>query len=259
MPALPALAIGAAGLAGAAISSSAAKNAANTQAAAETSAAATQKQMYDETAARLAPFTTAGTTATSQIQNTAPFSFGSFNFQPTESQLEQTPGYQFNLTQGEKSVQNSYAAKGLGTSGAALKGAETYASGLADSTYQNQFSNALNSYQANYGTAQGQYNTNLSRLQNLANTGENAAAQTGAYGTQTAANIGQTAVGAANASAAGTVGSANAISGGLGSVSNAYLLNSFYGGGGQNAGSFYTGSPTTSDVNQTAYNAGAVY
>ena len=61
----------------------------------------------------------------------------------SQSQLEATPGYQWNLAQGEQGVTNSAAARGLADSGAALKGAASYASGLADSTYQNQYNDAL--------------------------------------------------------------------------------------------------------------------
>ena len=62
-------------------------------------------------------------------------------FAPTMENLEKTPGYKFILDQGLKAVQNSYAAQGLGTSGAAMKGAADYAEGLASTTYQNQFKN----------------------------------------------------------------------------------------------------------------------
>lgn len=211
MPVLPALVVGAAGLAGAAISGSAAKSAANTQATAEQQASQVQQQQFQETQANLAPYNSAGQQAINSIQK-----LGGFAFDPTEAQLEQTPGYQFNLDQGLKATQNGYAAQGLGTSGAALKGAATYASGLADTTYQNQFNNALNSY-----------NANVAKQQGLINTGEAAAANTGQFGTQTAANIGQTIVGGANASAAGTVGAANAAAGGISSLGNAFFLNSF--------------------------------
>src|ERR1700744_6586099 len=54
--------------------------------------------------------------------------------QMSEAQLQQTPGYQFNLQQGLKGVQNSAAARGLAGSGAALKVAATDALCLADST-----------------------------------------------------------------------------------------------------------------------------
>lgn len=79
----------------------------------------------------------------------------------TQAELEQTPGYQFARSQGLQSVQNSAAARGLGVSGAAMKGAATFATGLADNTYQAQFaqqqqlfSDALNQGQAQFGNRQ---------------------------------------------------------------------------------------------------------
>lgn len=209
-----------AGLVGAGISASAAGNAAKQQTAAEQSAQQIMQQQYQQTRADLLPYNTAGQGAVQAIQN-----MGDFNFAPTQANLEATPGYQFNLSQGLKATQNSAAARGLGVSGAALKGAASYASGLADTTYQNQFSNALNTY-----------NTNLAKQQQLAGLGESAAAQTGAYGTQTASNIGQTAVGVGNAQAAGTVGTANAIAGGLSGVGNAFLTSAFLNNPSNNAG-----------------------
>lgn len=192
-------AIGAVGsLGSAAIQSSAANHAADLQ-----------QQMYQTTRGDLLPYNTAGQAATQQIQN-----MGAFNFAPTQAQLEATPGYQFNLSQGLKATQNGAAAQGLGSSGAALKGAASYASGLADTTYQNQFSNALNSY-----------NTNLAKWQNLAGLGENAAAQTGNAGTMAASNAGQALIGGANATAAG-------IQGATGNIGNAYISNAFLNNGG---------------------------
>ena len=218
-----AAAIGIGSVASAVIGSSAAKSAAKTQAAAETSAANTMSQQYQQTRADLSPYNTAGQTAVQNIE-----AMPGFSFAPTMQQLEQTPGYQFTRDQGLLSTQNGYAAQGLGSSGNALAGAARYAEGLAGTTYQNQFANAMSTYQAN-----------LAKQQGLAGLGESAAAQTGSFGTQTAANIGQTAVGAANAQAAGTVGAANAISGGINGISQAYLANQFlsqsngglYGGG----------------------------
>jgi hypothetical protein len=217
--------VGAAGLASAAIGSSASKSAAQTQANAANQSAATQLAMYEQTVARNQPFVDAGTAATSRIQNMEPFTNpgGTFNFQPTQAQLEATPGYQFSRSQGLKATQNSMAAQGLGSSGAAMAGAAKYAVGLADSTYQNQFKNALDSYTTNFDAARNTYATNLGTQQSLAQLGENAATLTGAQGTTAAANIGQSNIGAANASAAGTIGAANATSAGIGSIANAYL------------------------------------
>lgn len=179
-------------------------------------------------------------------------------FNPTMAQLEQTPGYQFTLDQGLKATQNSYAAQGLGTSGAAMKGADQYATGLASTTYNQQLQNYLTqnaqqynmllsgqSQGANLASAQntilqggntGAFNMSqanqqltLSQLLSTGQLGENAAAQTGAQGvaSQTAANqllvggAGAQAsgiVGAAGASAAGQIGSANALGAGLSGV-----------------------------------------
>src|SRR5579871_6684786 len=116
-----------AGLVGSGISAIAAGNAANKQVAAEQSAQQALQQQYQQTRADLLPYNTAGQAAVQNIQQMPAFSFA-----PTQAQLEQTPGYQFNLSQGLKAVQNSAAARGLGVSGAAQKGAASYASGLAD-------------------------------------------------------------------------------------------------------------------------------
>jgi len=211
----------AAGVASAGIGAAASLTAAGDQESAEEYAANVQQQMYNQTAARLAPYNTAGQSANAQISGMAPFSFN-----PSMATLENSPGYQFNLKQGLESTQASAAARGLGVSGAALKGAAGYSQGLAGNQYL--FSNALQSY-----------TTNLGRLQGQAGLGENAAAMTGNFGTQTAQAIGQTAVGAANAQAAGLVGTANAATGGLNTASNAFLTSALFGRGmygGQTAG-----------------------
>lgn len=123
---------------------------------------------------------------------------------PNLATIAQTPGYQFNLNQGLKSVQNGAAARGLGISGASLKGAANFATGLADSTYQNQFSNLLTNQ------------TNVfNRLFGQATLGANAAANLGTNATTTGQGIASNDIGAGNAAAAGTIGSASALSSGL--------------------------------------------
>jgi hypothetical protein len=150
-------------------------------------------------------------------------------FQPTQAQLEAMPGYQFDLAQGQRGVENSAAAQGRGISGAALKGAANFATGLANNTltteqqiFQQNLANVMNPLQA------------------LAGLGENAAATTGNLG-QGAVNSANAAnIGGANALAAGTVGSANAIGGALGglggSASNFLLFNALTGGSGGGSG-----------------------
>ena len=78
----------------------------------------------------------------------------------TQAELEATPGYQFTRNQGLKAVQNSAAARGLGSSGMAQRGAAEYATGLADTTWQNVYAQQAAERQARY-TAQA---TDLERM-----------------------------------------------------------------------------------------------
>lgn len=111
-----------------------------------------------------------------------------FSFDPSD--LEDTPGYQFTLQQGLKSLNNQNAAKGLGLSGAQQKGALEYATGLADNTYGQQYNRALQGYMTNYGLASDMYN----RLSGLAGMGQSSAAGVGNAGMQTASTLGNLAM-----------------------------------------------------------------
>lgn len=222
-------AVAAAGI-GAMATSGAADTAANAQMDASNNSIAAQERQQAQTRADLLPYNKAGWGATNALTDLTGTGTGEdplkSYFSPItmdEATLEQTPGYQFNLTQGLKATQNSAAARGLGVSGAALKGAASYATGLADNTYQNQFNNATTNQ------------TNMfNRLMGISTLGENAAAQTGANGTQIAANIGNSLTGIGNAQAAAAMASGNAISSGASNaasgISNAYYLNSLIGG-----------------------------
>jgi hypothetical protein len=137
-------------------------------------------------------------------------------FQPTQAGLEATPGYQFNLNQGRMAVANSNAAQGRGISGAALKGAANYATGLANNTLTTQ----QGIFQQNLGNV-------LNPLMSLSSMGQNAATMTGSQGLQATSNANNALIGGANAQAAGMIGGANAISTGLsnaGSAATNYAL-----------------------------------
>lgn len=191
------------------LGSGAASSAADTQSAAANRAAELAQAQYQQTRADLAPYREYGTAAGSDLVNRLTRLTSPFN--PTQASLKATPGYQFTKTQGLQAVQNANAAKGLGISGAALKGAANFATGLADSTYKTQFdidqANKTNSF---------------NKLLALIQTGQNAAAQTGTFGTQAAQNAGQFATSGANAQAAGTVAGANALGGAANTAANAY-------------------------------------
>ncbi|GAA4475583.1 hypothetical protein GCM10023157_04710 [Gluconacetobacter asukensis] len=159
----------------------------------------------------LNPYATTGTNAINGLSNGL-----------TESYLQSTPGYQWNLNQGEQAATNSAAARGLANSGAALKGAATYASGLADSTYQNQFND-----------------TNA-----LAQEGYNALNQQGNNTMTAANNAGQIRMEGANGAMATTVGAGNALSSGISSLGNTAaqygLYSSLLNGGSGNDTSNYS-------------------
>ncbi len=178
----------------------------------------------------------------------------------SQAELEATPGYQFNLSQGQQAVASSAAARGLGVSGAALKGAATFATGLADNTYMNQFnikqqqfSDQLSKDNQNFGQGntnfnnilnlrQGQFNQQQTRLgdwnaigqfsqgalrdrlnflSTMGTTGESAAAQTGSIGASLANNSGNQQIAGATQIGNTISQGANALSGSI----NGYLNN----------------------------------
>lgn len=233
MPFAVAAGIGAVGsIASGLLGSSAASSAADTQSAAARDAAALQDKQYQQTRTDLSPFREQGVGALAALSSRLADLSSPFN--PTKANLEATPGYQFVRDQGLRAVQNGAAAKGLGISGAALRGAEDYATGLADSTYQTQF----NIDQANKTNA-------FNKLMGLVGVGQSAAAQTSSAGQAAAKNSGDFLTSGANASAAGDIGAAKAIGSGLGGASNAYsqyaLLNKLFpdSGGFGSLGKYY--------------------
>lgn len=158
---------------------------------------------------------------------------------PTAAQAEQTPGYQFQLQQGENALQNSAAGKGSLLTGRTLADVNNYAQGVASTNYQNTFNNALTQYQSAYNTFLNNQNNTYSRLLGLSGEGLGAAQGTSGaiqgIGGDIASLYGQQ--GAAQAQ--GTIGSANSLSGifpGIsGNLLNGLLLSKLGLGGGGGA------------------------
>ena len=152
----------------------------------------------------------------------------------TQAELEQTPGYQFTLGQGLQATQSAAAAKGLGISGAALKGAAKYATGLADSTYANRFNEAKQSF-TDYLNLNQQQQENLknqyTRLSGVATLGENAGAATGTAATEAAKTSSNALISAGNAEASGTKGLATGIGNTVNDLTGYGLLKSSGTGG----------------------------
>ena len=210
--------------AGASIAGS--QTAANAQTQASQNAINAQQQMFNVTQQNLSPYNTAGQGALTALQGltgtnaggnplTAPLTA---QFQPTQAQLAATPGYQFTLNQGLESTQNAYAAQGLGSSGAALKGSANYAEGLAGTTYQQQLQNYLTQNAQTYNMLQGQVGI-----------GESAAAQVGYNATATGQGQAQSSTNAGQAQAAANIATGNAVGSAASSVPTALLYNQLYG------------------------------
>lgn len=183
---------GVAGLGSALIGSNAAQQAAKQQADALKTATSGATATFNANKSILSPFISAGTNIGEKgIENL-------LNGDPSKisAYLEKLPGYKFTLDQGLKSVQNGFAAQGLGSSGAAMRGGADYAAGLASQTYQSLFKNFLDTAQL----------------------GEQAGSSLAGVSTQLQGDINNLIGSTGTALASGTVGSANALSGGLTTV-----------------------------------------
>ena len=221
----------------------AAESAAAQRYAADQSIAA-QKEMYQQGRTDLQPYREGGVTAQNQLMtllglggDTTAQGYGKYAKDFGMSDFTTDPGYQFRLEQGMKALNASAAAKGMGMSGANIKGATEYGQNLGSQEYQNAF----NRYQTNR-TAQ------LAPLQSLYAGGQAAAAGSAAQAGALGSNLGQTYTGlgqglaqaevaGGNAQASGYLNSANAVTNALNQGMSSYTMNNYLnrgGGGGTN-------------------------
>ncbi len=184
---------GVSGIAGSAMASDA-------QSSATDAATRTQRDIYNSNKAMLTPWNDAGFKAYGTLNDLLGVGGNSASM---KAALEGLPGYQFTREQGLKSVQNSAAARGLGTTGSALKGAASFATGLADSTYGNQ----------------------VNRLMGSANMGLSAANALAGVGTSAGQGIANSQIAGGNAAAAGWNGMANAFGNAAGYLPMASMMN----------------------------------
>ena len=192
-----------------------ADRAANTQAdaasrAAEGSAAATryaadlQQQQYRENVDRQQPFYQAGVNALPELMAASRYTpFG-------QEQFQADPGYGFRLSEGQKALERSAAARGGLISGGALKAATRFGQEMGSQEY----TNAFNRYQA-------ERQSRLNPLQSLTGMGQTTANTIGAAGQNMASNVGNYGVAGANAMGEGYMGAANARASGYMGATNA--------------------------------------
>ena len=193
------------------VGANAATGAAKTQADAQMQANQLLNQQYQQQRADLQPFVSAGAGAQNQLLTylglpggTQGANYGKYAKDFGMSDFVTDPGYAFRLSEGQKALDRSAAARGGLISGGALKAATRYGQDMGSQEYQN----AYNRYQTNRANQ-------LSPLFSLTGSGQASAsgqaAAAGNYGTQGAAGL--TNIGAANA--AGTTAAANALAGGV--------------------------------------------
>jgi hypothetical protein len=190
------------------------------QASADEYAANLQMQMYQQTAANEKPFVTQGQGAENALATGLGIGPGGkgagtgtlgAQFAPTMANLASTPGYQFQLQQGEQAVQDSATATGGVAGGNTLKALNQYGQGLASTSYQQQLQDYQNWQQQN-----------ISALGGLTNVGEAAGSNAATGASQFGGQIGQAVASAGAANSAGIVGATNAAQG----LNSNYLLSS---------------------------------
>lgn len=173
-----------------------------------------------------------GPTATSSPSG----AYGSLNAPFTAQTFQQySPGYNFQMQQGQQGVLNGDAASQGGLSGASLKDLISYNQNYANTAYNNAF----NQYQT-------QQSNTFSRLADIAGLGQAGASQQAASGTALTGQIAQSAQNIGSANAAGTIGIGNALSQGASSLGSLYAL---YGGGGGLNQSLANGNNVISNAN----------
>jgi hypothetical protein len=165
----------------------------------------TQLGMYNQTREDQTPWRTAGGNAVGALSSWYGLPGANGQVDPNAGAadtklIQNLPGYQFNLNQGNQAVQRDLAAKGLLGSGAAGKALTQYGQGYA--------MNESNQY--------------LNGLQSLAGLGQTSAANTGYAGMNAANQIGSNQIYAGNAQASGYANQSNAINQGLSGLVGAY-------------------------------------
>jgi len=200
---MPAMWMAAAMVGSSLIGANAAGEAASTQAGAADRSAELQRQQFERQIELQAPWREAGVTALNKLIPLSEYQkFGVDQFQAD-------PGYAFRLSEGQKALERSAAARGGLMGGATGKALTRYGQEMGSQEYQNAF----NRYQA-------ERQARLGPLQSLAGIGQTSTNALGQAGQNYATGAGEAFGAGAQARASGYVGAANAIGGGLNQYMN---------------------------------------
>lgn len=206
MSAVAAAIVGGAVIGGVA-SNMAAGKAADAQVEAADKSNQTQLQMYEQTRQDQAPWRAAGTEALGTMRD---FVRGDRGF--TMSDFKADPGYSFRMSEGQKALERSAAARGGLMSGRTMKDLLRFGQDTASA----EFGNAYNRW--NNDRTQ-----RFNRLASLAGVGQTANSQIGAMGQNVANMVSQTQQAVGNANASAYIAQGNAINNAIGQGVNGYL------------------------------------
>lgn len=148
---------------------------------------------------------------------------GMFTQQFKPGDIYQDSSYQWRLSQGQKALEASAAARGQTGNGQNLRDITDYAQNAASQEYQSQWDRWANRQDTAYNRLAGLAGIGQTTAAGMSTAGQNAAGQ---IGQNTMAGVGASnnwLTGGAAAQAGGTVGSANAISGGINSGINNWM------------------------------------
>lgn len=116
------------------------------------------------------PYQQVGQTSANNLNNLLSKGFTA----PTLQDAENTPGYQFQVQQGTRAINQNAAANGTLMSGNTGTALENYGQNLAQTAYQQDYNNALNTYNTNYQSLLGGTQAGLSSTSQLGQFGQEA-------------------------------------------------------------------------------------
>jgi hypothetical protein len=186
------------------LGASSSRSAANAQAAAADRAADVQRDIFERQVELGRPYREAGELALNKLIPLAT-EYTPFGMQ----QFQADPGYGFRLSEGQKALERSAAARGGLMGGATGKALTRFGQEMGSQEYQNAF----NRYQT-------ERQARLNPLQSLAGVGQTAAQNLAGQAGQFGSNLAETIGAGAQARASGYMGAANAITGGVGQYMN---------------------------------------
>lgn len=190
--------IAGAGLLGGVLSSSAASDAADTQASAARDATGLQREQWQQTRTDNMPAMEARNRSLARMQELLGINGGTGAKSLTSADVMADPGYQFGLQQGQQALDRTATARGMRNSGAALMAASRYGTDYGATKYNDA-----------WNRQQGERTNQFNQLASVAGLGQTGSNQIAAAGQNYANNAGNNMMSAANAQGAAGIASAN--------------------------------------------------